>query len=358
MAIVVQTTKAGEKRYRVAYRLADGTQRSKTFRRRRDAEQFERTVQTAKDAGTLTDPQSARVLIGAYGREFIATRRLADRTRELYSHLWAVQVEPTFGSTRLDRLTPADVRRWYSELHGRVPIAAAKSYRLLRQVVGQAVDDRLIARNVVDIPGGGVERSPERPILEPETVVALAAAAHELLRPAVLLCGFGPGVRLGEARGLRVRDLDVERSTLTVADAIDARGRRIAPKSKAAERTERIPASLVQVLVEHVERTGRTGDQPLLPGPRGGVMSLSWHAAEWKATKQRARIDPSVHWHDLRHAAAVLQAEHGATVADLMAALGHSTPAAALRYQHVVERRRAETAERIDGRIGGLLTPR
>ncbi|HWT50008.1 MAG TPA: site-specific integrase, partial [Mycobacterium sp.] len=49
-------------------------------------------------------------------------------------------------------------------------------------------------------------------------------------------------------------------------------------------------------------------------------------------------------WHDLRHSGAVLAAATGATLAELMARLGHSTPAAAMRYQHASAARGREIA--------------
>lgn len=54
---------------------------------------------------------------------------------------------------------------------------------------------------------------------------------------------------------------------------------------------------------------------------------------------------PDPRWHDLRHTGAVLAASTGATLAELMARLGHSTPSAALRYQHAAAGRDAEIAE-------------
>jgi integrase len=46
---------------------------------------------------------------------------------------------------------------------------------------------------------------------------------------------------------------------------------------------------------------------------------------------------PDLRFHDLRHTGAVLAAQTGATLADMMARLGHSTPGAAMRYQHAAE---------------------
>jgi integrase len=57
-------------------------------------------------------------------------------------------------------------------------------------------------------------------------------------------------------------------------------------------------------------------------------------------------------WHDLRHTGAVLAAQTGATLAELMGRLGHTTPAAAMRYQHAAADRDAEIARRLSALVG------
>ena len=54
---------------------------------------------------------------------------------------------------------------------------------------------------------------------------------------------------------------------------------------------------------------------------------------------------PDLRFHDLRHTGATLAAVSGATLAELMARLGHSTPAAAMRYQHAAADRDKVIAE-------------
>jgi integrase len=56
---------------------------------------------------------------------------------------------------------------------------------------------------------------------------------------------------------------------------------------------------------------------------------------------------PDLRFHDLRHTGAVLAAQTGATLAELMSRLGHSTPQAALRYQHAARGRDAEIAAKL-----------
>ena len=54
---------------------------------------------------------------------------------------------------------------------------------------------------------------------------------------------------------------------------------------------------------------------------------------------------PDLRFHDLRHTGAVLAAATGASLAELMGRLGHGTPQAALRYQHVTADRDQTIAE-------------
>ncbi len=48
---------------------------------------------------------------------------------------------------------------------------------------------------------------------------------------------------------------------------------------------------------------------------------------------------PGVHFHDLRHLGGTMAATTGATLKGLMARLGHSSPRAAMIYQHATNHR-------------------
>ena len=55
----------------------------------------------------------------------------------------------------------------------------------------------------------------------------------------------------------------------------------------------------------------------------------------------------------LRHSGAVLAAQSGATLAELMSRLGHSSATAALRYQHAVASRDKDIAALLSKLAGG-----
>jgi integrase len=71
---------------------------------------------------------------------------------------------------------------------------------------------------------------------------------------------------------------------------------------------------------------------------------------------RKAAGRPDLRWHDLRHTGAVLAAATGATLAQLMARLGHSTAGAALRYQHAAEDADLEIARRLSAMADNPLT--
>ena len=84
-------------------------------------------------------------------------------------------------------------------------------------------------------------------------------------------------------------------------------------------------------------------DSLVFPNESGEHLQPSTLYRHWyKARAEAGRDD--LRWHDLRHSGAVLAAATGASLAELMARLGHSTPQAAMRYQHAAQGRDREIA--------------
>jgi integrase len=71
---------------------------------------------------------------------------------------------------------------------------------------------------------------------------------------------------------------------------------------------------------------------------------------------RKAAGRPDLRFHDLRHTGAVLAAQTGATLAELMGRLGHSTSQAAMRYQHAAEDRDAVIAAKLSAMIMATAT--
>src|SRR4051794_19414195 len=88
----------------------------------------------------------------------------------------------------------------------------------------------------------------------------------------------------------------------------------------------------------------------------GGYLARS----NWNSTFRRAANAiglPAVRPHELRHTGATLAASTGATTKELMRRLGHSSPAAALLYQHAADDRDAEIARALDAMLDAVAPP-
>jgi len=76
----------------------------------------------------------------------------------------------------------------------------------------------------------------------------------------------------------------------------------------------------------------------------GTNLSPSTFAGYWVKARSAAGCD-DIKFHHLRHTGAVWAAQAGATIADLQARLGHSTPAMAMIYQHTADERQRLLAD-------------
>lgn len=353
-SIKKRSTSRGD-RYDVRLRVG-GREVSKTFTRRKDAQQWARLMEADRVLGVAVDPGAGRVKLDDYAADWISSRPLAPRTVELYGDLMRRMVGPTFGDVPIGKIGPEQVRRWNKALvTDRGPMQAAKAYRLLRAILNTAANDGLIAKNPCRIPGAGQEHSPERPIVTPDVVMDLADAIDPRYQALVLLAAFG-GLRRGEMLGLRRRNVDLEAGSVSIESQVvilaDEGRRETAPKTHAGRRTVALPAVVVAALTEHLQRYSEPGpDGFVFTGEKGRpLVSASLYPA-FNAAKEAAGVDKAVTLHDLRHTAGTLAAWTGATTKELMARLGHSSSRAALRYQHAAEARDRDIADRLDALV-------
>lgn len=329
--------------------------------------------------GTWTAPAErvrARQTIltfGPYATDWLTGRTLKPRTREHYQRLFDRLILPAFATVPVKSITPDSVRAWHLHLGSDTPTQRAHAYSLLRSILHDAVADQLIATNPCHIRGAGNSKRVHKvQVLTPAEVDELAAAMPERLRLMALFASWA-GLRFGELVELRRSDLDVTNAMIKVRrGAVRVKGGVVigTPKSDAGIRDVAIPPHLMPMVREHLGSfvTGRDG--LLFPGTNGGTLqpSVLYGRAPTTVTNKatgeksvrpgwgfyaaRAAIGyPLLRWHDLRHTGAVLSVLHGATLPDVMGRLGHSTPGAAMRYQHAAAGRDVEIAARMSASV-------
>ncbi|SHN44090.1 tyrosine-type recombinase/integrase [Cryptosporangium aurantiacum] len=349
-------------RYQVRYPGPDGQTRTapETFARKSDAERYLSLIEVQMMRGEWVDPARAEVRLGEYAERWIEERPgLRPRTRELYSWLLGKHVAPYLGGVPLGKLDTPLVREWRSTLlhKGVSPSMAAKSYRLLRAVLMTAVkEDGILRVNPCRIPGADQESPEERPVLTLAQVFQLADAVPGRYRAFILVSTFGC-LRWGEAIALQRQDIDPVRGTVRVRQAFtEQRGKGLVlgpPKSRAGLRTVTVPASILPAVRDHL--VGSVPDDPdalvfTVPSGRPIWRGNFNKLVGWKATVTALGV-PGLHFHDLRHTGNTLAARTGASLADLMARMGHDSSDAAIVYQHASAEADRKIADAINAEL-------
>ncbi|MFK5635977.1 tyrosine-type recombinase/integrase [Ornithinimicrobium sp. LYQ103] len=293
--------------------------------------------------------QESQTTFAEYAEIWLRDRDLKPRTRAHYRQLLDKQLLPRFGSLRPASITPDAVRDWHARTGVGTPTLRAHCYSLLRAILTTAVQDGLLPANPCHIRGAGnakaVHKIRPASVPELEALVSAMPARYQVMTLLAAWCGL----RFGELTELRRKDVDLSAGALRVRRAVSrVDGEYVigAPKSEAGVRDVAVPPHLLPGLRDHLHSTVGSGRDALL-FPAAGDASRHLAPASLYKVFYRARSEagrPDLRWHDLRHTGAVLAAQTGATLAELMGRLGHSTPQAALRYQHVAGGRDAQIA--------------
>lgn len=346
-------------RFRARYRhpaTAELVKAPTTFDRVTDARSWLARERVRLEQSAADDPRGVPKApvetFGAYADDWLANRRtkagpLRASTRRTYRFYLDNHILPAFGATPLDRIGVQDVRSWYSRLLPNRPTLRARTYALLSTIMATAVADDLISANPCRVRGAStVKPATEAHVLTPTEVNALAAAMPPALALGVHL-GAWCQLRVGEILELRRRDIvhgavRIRRATTWV----DGHAVVDDPKTGAGIRDVAIPPHIIPLVETHLAEFTAPGVNSLLfpASDEGEHRSLQGYAYHFARARKAAGL-PYVRQHHLRHTGLTLAAQSGATVAELMGRAGHSTPGAAMRYQHAsAERDRALAA--------------
>lgn len=287
-----------------------------------------------------------------YSEQWLRERELKPRTRSEYAKLLTTLVE-YFGDAQLRELTSADIKTWYQTLDPSKRSARAHLYSMLRTLFATAAHDELIGVNPCRIRGASTSK--RQKAIRPATLAeleALTLALPERYRALVMMAAWC-ALRFGELTELRRKDLELTDSAGVV------RVRRAVtwpnastpvvgtPKSEAGVRDVAIPPHLLPMLRHHLNTYAQPGPEGLLfPNTEGAHLH---HGSMYKVFKRARSLAgrEDLRFHDLRHTGATMAARSGATLAELMNRLGHSTVGAAIRYQHAADDRDAEIARKL-----------
>jgi integrase len=367
-------TATGETRYDVRTRI-DGRVVTKTFKRRKDADDYAATIEADKLRGVVIDPRVGRLTVAELAASWLESNpaKRPDTLATDEYHL-RVHVLPAIGMRPISSVTPAHLQSLVRQLSQNLaPRTVRRGLGVVRSMFAYAVASELLVRS----PYRGIKlpRAEEAPCRVPsaEEVARLVEATAEPYRAMVDLAVV-LGLRFSEVAGLRVGQVDTLRRTISIAETVtrDARGRPVfgPPKSAASRRTLAVPASLSTALAEHLARRGLTGadaEALVFTAAGGGPLRYAnWRNRVWLPACRRAGLE-GLGFHDLRRTNATALVRLGVDVKTAQQRLGHSDVRMTIGlYAQAESNSDREAADRLgelfmgprDGRAMGVLEKR
>ena len=251
------------------------------------------------------------------------------------------RILPAFGSKRLDRISPAAVRRWFDRHSRTAPGSANEGLGILRRIMRFAVAHGHVKAD----PTRGIRLNRGKKLsrfLSREEIARLHKVLDEhalkgrrqqadIIRLLLLT-----GCRKGEILNLRWSEVDGD--MLSLGDG--KTGPRRVPLNTPARRI--------------LERQPRGGSVFVFPSPRDPARPRTGELSLWHRVGREAGIE-DCRLHDLRHTLASQAVMNGVPVPVVSRLLGHSRVSMTLRYAHLGDRDVEEAAERVGQYIASKL---
>ena len=262
-------------------------------------------------------------------------------TQEGARSILAGQLLPAFGSKPLDRITPAQARRWFDRYSRTAPGGANRTLDVLHQIMNFAAACGHVETN----PARGMRRN-RRPaltrFLSREEIGRLHGVLDRQVRKGgreqadIIRLLLLTGCRVSEIAGLRRSE--VQDDMLALVDS--KTGPRKVPLNSQARRI--------------LDRQPRCGSPFVFPSPLDSARPRSSSVRLWYRVRREAGIE-NVRLHDLRHTHASHAVMSGVPVPVVSRLLGHSNVSMTLRYAHLGDRDIEAAAERIGQAIGSIM---
>lgn len=340
MAITIRHTKSRQPRYQV--RVEDGHGKwypAKTFKRKVDAESYERKLEERRERGEDATPTAAR---GVTVEEYV-TRTWAIECRPQKITGWTISQDrmlrlhilPVLGKMKLGQVKIPDTGRVLRNMEaiGQSEQSRLHVYNLMNVIFKAACGYH---KFIASVPISTKDRPKvivtSRRIPTPQEAIDLLLYVRDTYIGVAIWIEVLTGLRASEVQALKWRSVDFDNELIHIVEAFKRGTRKIDPFPKQKKHgVVVIPPPLKVLLQEQV--VGRSPDDFVIPGIRNDMLSYSTYLKHLKQHCNELGF-PSFATHDLRHACSEIWVNAGGSETDIGRVLNQSSPSVTRRYMH------------------------
>lgn len=280
--------------------------------------------------------------------------RVSLKTVEDYSRIVETRLKPALGETPLAKLKLVDVEKMARKLvEAGKPNEANRAVARLRMALAYAVEHDWIASNVAERYKPVPVSEKNHSIWQPDQVRTFLNVTEGRREHAMYTVFLTTGMRSGEVRGLRWKDVDLENGVIHVRqqwlEAAKAAESRFAPPKRGSARSIHIQGDLVTLLRNHKARQDEEkaeledmwADFDLVFPTTIGTPVLSTNLLRQFKEDAKAAGLPIIRVHDMRDTAASMMLASGTPLTLVSEILGHQDTSVTLKkYAHVLDQQR------------------
>lgn len=315
--------------YVARYIDPDGKDRSKSFRRRAEADRYAEKQKDEIKSGDWIDPERSSVTLAEFWEEQRdrpgAHGLLAPSTHAKYQGIWSIYLREPLGAYPLHAITRQDARDIVNAIAS--PWQAAEALKLLRLLLYRAIDDNRLKSN----PAARV-RSPKATrakirVLKPNEINAVIEALPEEYG-AFVMVGAYCSLRWSEVVALRRDDVDIQRRTLRIDEAVtevDGAFHWGKPKTEGSARVVSMPSTVAASLAQHMLAYPPTTEGLVFYGETNEPVRRKTFRRAWLAALAEAKIDGHVRVAWLRHTGASLAYHATKDIRAVADRMGHTS---------------------------------
>lgn len=304
--------------------------------------------------------EASKALYSDFMTDFLKDKKanVKRRTLETYSGLVNNHIIPALGHLEISKIIPRDIQNFYNDLNESGRLSGEniqKCHTIINESLKKALAWDMIQKNPATLVDRPKAQKKEMQVWTLEESHQFLRAARDDMYYMVFLLAITTGMRQGEILGLRWKDVDFQRKTISVTQILSHDGKefQVGAKTVSGSRPIRVDAETMDALRKHQARMKEVKfENQLVYKDHGLVVATSLGtpvsprniSRSFDRLIEKAEVK-KIRFHDLRHTHVTFLLKNRETPQAIAERMGWSDTRMIDNYAHILPDMQEDTAD-------------